>query len=55
MMDGQQTYPHLFEICPLTMRTKAILLVKDAIVTFGSADSRLFHLIVDLVDPPALS
>ena len=27
----QQTYPVLFKICPLTMRTQAILLVRDAI------------------------
>lgn len=34
----QQTYPHLFEICPLIMRTQGILLVRDAIVAFSSAD-----------------
>ena len=28
----QQTYPILFEICPLTMRTQGILLVRDAIL-----------------------
>ena len=28
---SQQVYPLLFEICPLTMRTQGILLVKDAI------------------------
>jgi len=31
----QQTYPILFEICPLTMRTQGILLVRDAIVLLG--------------------
>ena len=39
MTGGQQTYPHLFEICPLIMRTQGILLVRDAIVAFCSADS----------------
>ena len=36
----QQTYPQLFEICPLTMRTQAILLVKGVILTMSlcSAD-----------------
>jgi hypothetical protein len=29
-MRTQEIYPHLFEICPLTMRTQGILLVKDA-------------------------
>jgi len=33
MTGPQETYPHLFEICPLTMRTRGILLVKDAILT----------------------
>ena len=28
----QQTYPFLFEICPLTMRTQGILFVRDAIL-----------------------
>ena len=28
----QQTYPMLFEICPLTMRTQGILLVRDTIL-----------------------
>ena len=49
---AQQTYPHLFEICPLIMRTQAILLVRDAIVAFCSAyptlslapaDIQLYH------------
>ena len=48
MVDGQQTYPHLFEICPLIMRTQAILLVKDTVMTFCSADSESFHLVIDL-------
>ena len=33
MMMAQETYPHLFEICPLIMRTQGILLVKDAVLT----------------------
>ena len=54
MVGLQQTYPHLFEICPLIMRTQGILLVKDAVLTTAlcSTDGRLFHLIVDLADPP---
>ena len=57
MIRAQQTYPHLFEICPLIMRTEGILLVKDAVLitTLCSAGSRSFHLVVDLVDPPTLS
>jgi len=53
----QQTYPHLFEICPLVMRTQGILLVKDAVLTTAlcSADSRLFHIVVDLVDLPCFA
>jgi len=53
MMRAQQTYPHLFEICPLIMRTQGILLVKDAIsiTTLCSAGSGSFHLVVDLADP----
>ena len=31
----QKAYPILFEICPLTMRTKGILLVRDAILLLG--------------------
>lgn len=36
----QQAYPHLFDICPLTMRAQAILLVKDVILvmSFCSTD-----------------
>jgi len=30
-LDLQRVYPFLFEICPLTMRTQSILLVRDAI------------------------
>ncbi|KAF9643913.1 hypothetical protein BDM02DRAFT_3132089 [Thelephora ganbajun] len=39
-----QTYPILFKICPLTMRTQGILLVRDAILLLGvlpSDDVRL--------------
>ena len=32
----QQAYPILFEICPLTMRTQGILLVRDAILLLGA-------------------
>ena len=32
MMVVQETYPHLFEICPLIMRTQGILLVKDVVL-----------------------
>jgi len=48
-MKSQETYPRLFEICPLTMRTRGILLVKDAIfaMTLCSADGGLSHLVVD--------
>ena len=28
----QRAYPVLFEICPLTMRTKGILLVRDTVL-----------------------
>ena len=31
----QNAYPILFEICPLTMRTQGILLVRDAILLLG--------------------
>ena len=31
----QRTYPILFEICPLTIRTQGILLVRDAILLLG--------------------
>ena len=48
-MVAQQTYPHLFEICPLIMRTQGILLVRDAIVAFCSADSALSYFTIDLV------
>ena len=42
---AQDTYPHLFEICPLIMRTQGILLVKDAvlIVTRCSAEGGSFN------------
>ena len=31
----QKAYPILFEICPLTMRTQGIVLVRDAILLLG--------------------
>ena len=43
----QQTYSLLFEICPLIMRTQAVLLVRDAIVAFCSADSASSRLVID--------
>lgn len=48
-MSTQQTYPQLFEICPLIMRTQGMLLVKDAILimTFCSTDGVLSRLVVD--------
>ena len=41
----QQVYPLLFEICPLTMRTHGILLVKDALslTNFCSTDGGLLR------------
>ena len=53
MVVAQQTYPHLFEICPLIMRTQGILLVRDAvlIMSFCSADSKLSYFPVRLIDP----
>ena len=38
----QRVYPHLFSICPLTMRTQGILLVRDAIFVLSppSADRK---------------
>jgi len=40
----QQTYPILFKICPLIMRTRGILFVRDVIVhlNFLSADGKLY-------------
>ena len=54
MVVAQETYPHLFEICPLIMRTQGILLVKDAvlIMPFCSADSGLSQCSVNLIDLP---
>jgi len=56
MVRAQQTYPHLFDICPLTMRTQGILLVKDAILMMAScsADRGSLHFLVDPVDPLTL-
>jgi len=53
IVGAQETYPHLFDICPLTMRTQGILLVNDAILmtALRSADGELFHLVVDPLDP----
>ena len=47
-MRVQETYPHLFEICPLTMRTQGVLLVKDTIllITLCSTDGRSSRLVV---------
>ena len=44
-MTAQGTYPHLFEICPLIMRTQGILLVRDAmlIMTLCSTGGGLSH------------
>ena len=52
-MRTQETYPHLFEICPLTMRTQGILLVKDAtlFMSISSAEGGLPHPIVSSSDP----
>ena len=53
MVVAQQTYPHLFEICPLIMRTQGILLVRDVVFTmsFCSTDSGPFLLPVRMIDP----
>ena len=32
----QRTYPTLFDLCPLTMRTEGILLIRDATIVLGS-------------------
>ena len=37
-------YPLLFDICPLTMRTQSILLVRDAISILSSVDRETDHL-----------
>ena len=49
MVGAQETYPLLFEICPLIMRTQGILLVKDVvlIVMLCSAGGGLSHFLVD--------
>ena len=45
----QGTYPVLFEICPLIMRTQGILLVRDAmlIMTLCTAGGGLSHSLID--------
>jgi len=47
-MRTQRTYPHLFETCPLIMRTRGILLVKDVvlIMTLCSVGGGLSCLVV---------
>jgi hypothetical protein len=52
-MRTQETYPHLFEICPLTMRTQGILLIKDAalFMSITSAEGGLSHPVVSPSDP----
>ncbi|KAF9779638.1 hypothetical protein BJ322DRAFT_369059 [Thelephora terrestris] len=37
-LDLQRVYPCLFEICPLTMRTQSILLVRDAVHALTSVE-----------------
>ena len=51
MMMAQETYPPLFEICPLIMRTQAILLVKDValITTRCSAEGGSSHPAIELI------
>jgi len=39
----QEVYPVLFKICPLIMRTKAILLVRDMVVTLDLPSTRGKH------------
>jgi hypothetical protein len=36
---SQEVYPVLFRICPLTMRTKTVLLIKDAVVVLAHGPS----------------
>ena len=50
MMMAQETYPHLFEICPLIMRTQGILLVKDVVLitTRYSAEGGPSHPVIEL-------
>ena len=56
MTKPQQTYPHLFEVCPLIMRTHGILLVKDAVsITMHLGASGLSHLVIHPTDLSALS
>ena len=41
----QQTYPNLFDLCPLTIRTQSILLTRDAALVLNSHSSnRTVHL-----------
>ena len=49
MMMAQETYPHLFEICPLIMRTQAILLIKDTvlILTRSSTEGGSSHPVIE--------
>jgi len=52
-MGPQETYSQLFEICPLTMRTQGVLLVRDAISTMAlcSADGELSASSLTPADP----
>ena len=49
----QETYPHLFEICPLIMRTQGILLVKDAtlVINLCLTDGGSSHPVVSPTNP----
>ena len=45
----QQSYPHLFDICPLTMRTQCILLTRDVTLVLDShSPDRTINLNVSL-------
>lgn len=52
-MRMQETYPRLFEICPLTMRTQGILLVKDATLLVDRClnGGRSSNLVISPTDP----
>lgn len=53
MVGAQKAYPHLFDMCPLIMRTQGVLLVRDAVLVMKlcSADGRLYHNVVDSSQP----
>ena len=49
---AQQAYPHLFDLCPLTMRTQCILLTRDATLVLDShSTNRTVNLNVSLRVP----